>query len=53
MEIRSTRSFNAIPATVIRGVLNLYISKLLWKMYCKYSNYLFIYFFSFLTTVNF
>ena len=36
MEIRSTRSFNAIPATLIRGVLNLYLSNLLSKMYCKY-----------------
>ena len=26
MEIRSTQSFNAIPATIIRGVFNLYIS---------------------------
>ena len=45
MEIRSTRSFNAIPAAMIRGVLNLYISNLLCKMYCKCFNYFFIYFF--------
>ena len=25
MDIRSTRSFNAIPATLIRGIFNLYI----------------------------
>ena len=31
MEIRSTRSF--IPATLIRGVFNLYLSNLLCKMY--------------------
>ena len=47
MEIRSARSFNAIPATIIRGVFNLYISNLLCKMYCKYFNYFFIYFFLF------
>ena len=44
MEIRSTRSFNAIPATIIRGVFNLYISNLLFKMYCKYFLSFFIYF---------
>ena len=46
MEIRSTRSFNAIPATIIRGVFNLYISILLFKMYCKCFIY-FIYFYLF------
>ena len=44
MEIRSTRSFNAIPATLIRGVFNLYLN-LLYKIYCKYFIYLFIYLF--------
>ena len=34
MEIRSTQSFNAIPATLIRGAFNLYF-KLLFKIYCK------------------
>ena len=47
MKIRSTRSFNAIPATVIRGVFNLYISNLLFKMYCKYSIYSFHLFLAF------
>ena len=48
MEIRSTRSFNAIPATLIRGVFNLYLSNLLSKMYCKYFFiHLFIFSFSF------
>ena len=32
MEIRSTRSFNAIPATLIRGVFNLYLANLLCEM---------------------
>ena len=41
MEIRSTRSFNAIPA-MIRGVFNFYVSNLLCKMYCKYFIYVFI-----------
>ena len=36
MEIRSSRSFNAIPATIIRGAFNLCVSNLLCKMYCKY-----------------
>ena len=36
MEIKSTRSFNAIPATIIRSVFNLHVSNLLCKMYCKY-----------------
>ena len=43
MEIRSTRSFNAIPATIIRGVFSLYVSNLFRKMYCKYFIYFFIY----------
>ena len=43
MEIRSTQPFNAIPATLIRGVFNLYLN-LLYKIYCKYFIYLFIYF---------
>ena len=47
MEIRSTQSFNAIPATLIRGVFNLYLN-LLYKIYCKYSIYLFIYSFIYL-----
>ena len=39
MEVRSTQSFNAIPATLIRGVFNLYLNLLL-----KYIvNTLFIY----------
>ena len=38
MEIRSTRSFNAIPATLIKGVFNLYVN-LLYKVYCKYFIY--------------
>ena len=55
MEIRSTRSFNAIPATLIRGVFNLHISNLIWKIYCKYLIHAFIYSFFplFLTTVKF
>ena len=40
MEVRSTRSFNAIPATLIRGAFNLYLSNLLRKLYCKYFIYL-------------
>ena len=48
MEIRSTRSFHAIPATIIRGVFNLHVSNLLFKMYCKYLIYIFIHFFLFL-----
>ena len=47
MEIRSIGSFNAVPANIIGGVFNLY--NLLCKIYCKY----FIYFFLFLTIVNF
>ena len=43
MEMWSTRSFDAIPATLIRGVCNLYLSKLLGKLYCKYPIYLFNY----------
>ena len=43
MEIRSTRSCNVIPATLIRGVLNMYISNLLFKLNCKYFLYSFIY----------
>ena len=50
-EIRSTRSFNAIPATIIRVFFNLYISNLLCKMYCRYL--FFIYVFVFPTIVNF
>ena len=54
MEIRSTRSFNAIPATIIRGVFNLYISNLLLKCIV---NTLLIFFHLFLpfslTSVNF
>ena len=55
MEIRSTRSFNAIPATVIRGVFYLCISNLLSKMYCKYFIYSFHLFLAFfpLTIVNY
>ena len=34
MEIRSTRSFNAIPATLIRGVFNSFLLNLLCKLYC-------------------
>ena len=44
MEIRSTRSCNAIPASMIRGVFHLQISNLVCKMYCKYFNYFSIYF---------
>ena len=47
MEIRSTRSFNAIPATFIRGVFNLYLN-LLYKIYCKHFIYFFIYSFIYL-----
>ena len=47
MEIRSTRSFNAIPATIIRAVFNLYISNLLCKMCCEYFILFLIYFFLF------
>ena len=36
MEIRTARSFNVIPATLIRGVFNLYLTNLLCKLYCKY-----------------
>ena len=43
MEIMSTRSFNAIPATLIRGVFNLYLNLL---MKCI-VNILFIYSFIF------
>ena len=46
MEIRSTRSFNAIPATLIRGVFNLYLN-LLYKIYCKYFIFSFIHLFCF------
>ena len=45
MEIRSTQSFNAIPATLIRGVFNLYLN-LLYEIYCKYFIYLFIHLFA-------
>ena len=45
MEIRSTRSFNAILATLTRGVFNLYLN-LLYKIYCKYLIYLFIHLFA-------
>ena len=45
MEIRSTRSFNAIPATLIRGVFNLYLN-LLHKICCKYFIHLFIHLFA-------
>ena len=38
IEIRSTRSFNAILAALIRGVFNLYLN-LLYKIYCKYFIY--------------
>ena len=51
MEIRSTRSFNAIPATLIRGVFNVYFN-LLFKIHCKYFIYLFFYLlFPFLLTI--
>ena len=40
MEIRSTRSFNAIPATLFRGVFNLYLNLL----YKNIVNILFIFF---------
>ena len=54
MEIRSTRFFNAIAATIIRGVFNLYLSNLLFKIYCKYFIYLFHLSLPFsLTIVNF
>ena len=53
MKIRSTRSFNAIPATKIRGVFNMYISNLLCKMYRKYFIYFSLTFFLFLTSVKF
>ena len=54
MEIRSTQSFNAIPTAMNRGVLNLFISNLLCKMYCKYFDYFHLFFpFLFLTIVNF
>ena len=52
MEIRSTRSFNAIPATLIRGVFKLYLN-LLYKIYCKYFIYLFIYLFIHLFALSF
>ena len=42
MEISSTRSFNAIPGTLITGAFNLYLN-LLYKIYCKYSIYSSIY----------
>ena len=45
MEVRSTRSINAIPALTIRSVLNLLLSNLLCKFHCKYSV-------CFLATVN-
>ena len=47
MEIRSTRSFDVVLVNMIRGTVNLYLSNLLCKLYCKYL----IYFFS--ITVNF
>ena len=51
MEIRSTRSFNAIPATLIRGVFKL-VFKLAYEIYCKYFIYLFLYLlFPFLLTI--
>ena len=42
MEIRSTRSFNAIPATLIRDAFNFYLTNLLCEFYCKYFIHLFI-----------
>ena len=42
MKVRLTRSFNAIPATLIRDVFNLYLSNMLCKLYYKYFIYLFI-----------
>ena len=52
LEIRSTRSFNAIPATLIRGVFKLYLN-LLCKFYCKCFIYLFIYLFIQLFALSF
>ena len=47
MEVRSTRSFNAIPATLIRGVFYLYLNLLM-----KCFIYLFFYLlFPFLLTI--
>ena len=52
MEIRSIQSFNAIPATLIRGVFNWYVSNLLCKLYCKYFIHASIHlFFPFLLTI--
>ena len=53
MEIRSTRSFNAIHATIIRGVFNFYISNLQCKVYVNILFIFVIYFFLFLTIENF
>ena len=56
VEIWSTRSLNAIPATIIRGVFNLYISNLLCKMYCKYLfifSFIFTFFSSFFNHCKF
>ena len=36
MEIRSTRSFHAIPVALIRAVFNLYLSKLPCKLFCLF-----------------
>ena len=49
MEIRWIRSFNVIPANIIRGAFNLHLSTLLCKLYCDIS---FIYLL-FVTIMNF
>ena len=48
MEIRSTRSFNAIPATLIRGVFNLYLNLLIKYIVNTLFIYLFFYLFIYL-----
>ena len=51
MEIRSTRSFNAIPATLIRGVFNLYLNLLMKYIVNILFIYSFILLFPFLLTI--
>ena len=36
MEMNSTRLFNGIPATIITGVFNFYLSNLLCKLHFKH-----------------
>ena len=51
MEIRSTRSFNAIPGTLIRGVFNLYLNLLMKYIVNILSIHSFLLLFPFLLTI--